>query len=40
MGEFADLGDFEDHAIDVGGRGPSAVAELVERELAAGRLTL
>jgi predicted kinase len=37
---FADLGDFEQNALDVDGRSPSEAADLVERRLADGRLRI
>ncbi|MGB7685455.1 MAG: AAA family ATPase [Solirubrobacterales bacterium] len=37
---FADLGDTERHALDVDGRTPDQVADLLERRLADGTLTV
>ena len=37
---FADLGQFEDHALDVADLDPEEVADLVDRRLQAGLLTI
>ena len=38
--DFADLGELEDHAVDVTGKSPDQAAAEIERLLRAGRLTL
>jgi predicted kinase len=38
--EFADLGELEDHAVEVGGRSPDEAAAEIERLLGAGELAL
>lgn len=38
--EFADLGDLERNALDVGGQSPKEAADLLDQRLKAGLLTL